>query len=128
MENKKILVVEDDTFLRQLIAAKMEADGFDIFVAVDADATFKYLEESKPEIILLDLMLPGLNGFQILEEIKKDPKNKEIPVVILSNLSQKEDIDRAMLLGAKDFWVKAYLTLDDIVEKIDSIIGKQDKA
>lgn len=126
MENKKILVVEDDTFLRQLIAAKMETDGFDIFVAVDAEAAFKYLEESRPEIILLDLMLPGLDGFQILEQIKKDPKNKDIPVVILSNLSQKEDVDRAMLLGAKDFWVKAYLTLDDIVEKIETIIGKQD--
>ncbi len=125
MENKKILVVEDDTFLRQLIAAKMEADGFDIFVAVDAEAAFKYLEQSKPEIILLDLMLPGLDGFQILEQIKKDPRNKDTPVVILSNLSQKEDVDRAMLLGAKDFWVKAYLTLDDIVEKIDAIIGKK---
>ena len=94
MNNKKVLLVEDDDFLRQLVGSKLTDDGFALNVAVDSVGVFTLLEKEKPDLILLDVMLPGLDGFQILEKIKSDKSNEAIPVVILSNLGQKEDKDK----------------------------------
>lgn len=117
-----ILVVEDDKFLRELLVRKLASEGFDVQNAIDAQAAFAIMAERKPNIVLLDLILPGVSGFEILEKIKSDPKNADLPVIILSNLGQKEDLDRALLLGAKDFMVKANFTLDEIVTKVRSIV------
>lgn len=118
-----VLVIEDDKFLRELLVRKLAGDGFDVQNAIDAEAAFTILAERKPKIILCDLILPGIDGFEILKRIKADPKIADVPVVILSNLGQKEDLDKAMALGAKDFMVKANFTLDEIVTKVHSIIG-----
>ncbi len=115
---KKILVVEDDKFLRELFLKKLYNEGFDVKHAIDAPGTFEVLSETHPDIILLDLILPGEDGFSILEKLKKDQKLFSIPVVVLSNLGQQEDIDRAMSLGAVDFLVKANYTLDEIIERV----------
>lgn len=117
-----ILVVEDDKFLRELLVRKLASEGFDVQNAIDAQAAFAIMAERQPNIVLLDLILPGVSGFEILEKIKADPKNADLPVIILSNLGQKEDLDRALLLGAKDFMVKANFTLDEIVTKVRSIV------
>lgn len=117
-----ILVIEDDKFLRELLVRKLASEGFDVQNAIDAQAAFSILAERKPNIILCDLILPGVSGFEILEKIKADPKTADIPVVILSNLGQKEDTDKAMALGAKDFMVKANFTLDEIITKVRSIV------
>ncbi len=117
-----VLVIEDDKFLRELLVRKLASEGFDVQNAIDAQAAFTILAERKPSIILLDLILPGVSGFEILEKIKADPKITDVPVVILSNLGQKEDLDKAILLGAKDFMVKANFTLDEIVTKVRSIV------
>lgn len=122
-EKKFILVVEDDKFLRELIVRKLTAEGFEVNNAVDSEAAFAILKERTPQIILLDLILPGIDGFEILTRIKADPKSKDVPVVVLSNLGQKEDIKKAMALGARDFMVKANFTLDEITLKVRSIIG-----
>ncbi len=114
----KVLVVEDDKFLRELLVRKLFGEGFTIESAIDARGAFEILSNWKPQIILLDLILPGEDGFSILEKIKKDSNLADIPVIILSNLGQQEDIDRAMALGAMDFMVKANFTLDEIIEKI----------
>ena len=118
-----ILVVEDDKFLRELLVRKLASEGFDVENAIEAEATFRILGERKPDMILCDLILPGIDGFEILSRIKADPKTADIPVVILSNLGQKEDLDKAMALGAKDFMVKANFTLDEIVTKVHSVVG-----
>ncbi|MDO8604070.1 MAG: response regulator [bacterium] len=118
-----ILVIEDDKFLRELLVRKLSGEGFDVQNAIDAQAAFTILSERKPKIILCDLILPGVDGFEILKRIKNEPKTADIPVVILSNLGQKEDFDKAMTLGAKDFMVKANFTLDEIVTKVRSIVG-----
>lgn len=118
-----ILVVEDDKFLRELLVRKLSGEGYDVKNAIDADAAYLALSERIPQIILLDLILPGVDGFEILAHIKADPKTKDIPVVILSNLGQKDDIEKAIALGAKDFMVKANFTLDEIVIKVKSIVG-----
>lgn len=118
-----ILVVEDDKFLRELLVRKLSKDGFDVQNAIDAAAAYAVLNDRIPKIILLDLILPGVDGFEILAHIKADPKTKDIPVIVLSNLGQKEDIEKAMALGAKDFMIKANFTLDEIIHKVRSIIG-----
>lgn len=121
---KRILVVEDDKFLRELFVRKLYSDGFDVKNAIDAKAAFEILaEEKKPDIILLDLILPGEDGFSVLGRIKKDPNLASIPVMVLSNLGQKEDIDKAMELGAIDFMVKANFTLDEIIARVKEKIG-----
>ncbi|HED38490.1 MAG TPA: response regulator [Ignavibacteria bacterium] len=121
----EILVVEDDKFLRELLVRKLFSEGFNIESAIDSSSAFEILSSWSPQIILLDLILPGEDGFSILEKIKKDNKLKNIPVIILSNLGQQEDIDRAMALGAMDFMVKANFTLDEIVEKVTNALGEE---
>lgn len=117
-----ILVIEDDKFLRELLVRKLAGEGFDVKNAIDAEAAFAILAERKPKVILCDLILPGVDGFEILRRIKADPKTADVPVVILSNLGQKEDLEKAMALGAKDFMVKANFTLDEIVTKVRSLL------
>ncbi|MFZ2831585.1 MAG: response regulator [Minisyncoccia bacterium] len=117
-----ILVIEDDKFLRELLVRKLASEGFDVKNAIDAQAAFTVLEERTPRVILCDLILPGVDGFEILKRIKAEPKTADVPVVILSNLGQKEDLEKAMALGAKDFMVKANFTLDEIVTKVRSLV------
>jgi CheY-like chemotaxis protein len=119
----KILVVEDDKFLRELLVRKLFSENFEIESAIDATGSFEVLSRWKPDIILLDLILPGEDGFSILEKLKKDKEMESIPVIILSNLGQQEDIDRAMALGAMDFMVKANFTLDEIIEKVSKVLN-----
>ncbi len=120
-----VLVIEDDKFLRELLVRKLTSEGFEVKNAIEAEAAFRILADSKPNIILCDIILPGMDGFEILGRIKSNPKTADIPVVILSNLGQKEDLDRAMALGATDFIVKANFTLDEIVAKVRSVLGSK---
>ena len=122
-EKPFILVIEDDKFLRELLVRKLSGEGFDVKNAIEAEAAFEILAERKPKMIFCDLILPGVDGFEILRRIKDDPKIADVPVVILSNLGQKEDFEKAMALGAKDFMVKANFTLDEIVAKARAIVG-----
>jgi len=119
----KVLVVEDDKFLRELLVRKLFSGGFEVESTIDATGTFEILSGWMPSIILLDLILPGEDGFSILEKLKKDKKFASVPVIILSNLGQQEDIDKAIALGAIDFMVKANFTLDEIIEKVSNALG-----
>lgn len=121
----KVLVIEDDKFLRELFVRKLTTEGFNVRNAIEAKQAFEMLEEDKPEVILLDLILPGMDGFQILEKIKANEEYKDTPVLILSNLGQQEDIDRAMSLGATDFLVKANFTLDEIILRVKQVLAKR---
>lgn len=118
----KILIVEDDEFLRSLAAKRLEQDDYDVDVAVDGDEAVKYLEKTAPDLILLDLLLPEIDGFGVLEKMQKIDAVKDVPVVVFSNLGDKEDIERAKKLGAKDYLVKANFTLDDVIQKINSYL------
>ncbi len=120
---KKLLIVEDDQFLRELICKKIKEQGYEVTEASDGEQGIKQIKEIKPDLVLLDLMLPGMDGFNVLEQAKKDPETSSIPIIILSNLGQKEDIDKGMSLGAEDFLVKAHFTPGDIIEKVKIILG-----
>jgi DNA-binding response OmpR family regulator len=120
---KKILLIEDDKFLRELMNKKLITLGFDVVSAADGESGLIMIKETKPDVVLLDLILPGINGFEVLEKAKLDPETVNIPVVILSNLGQGEDIEKGLALGAKDFLVKAHFTPQEIVNKLKNILG-----
>ncbi|MEA2092738.1 MAG: response regulator [Patescibacteria group bacterium] len=118
----KILVVEDDKFLREMISRKLEKEGYEVHQAIDGEKGEEKIKEVKPDIVLLDLILPGIDGFEVLERTKKDPEVAEIPIIILSNLGQKSEVERGLNLGAVDFLIKAHFTPAEIVRKIKEII------
>lgn len=120
---KNILIVEDDKFLRELISQKLVKEGFNISEAVDGEEGVKKIKEEKPDLVLLDLILPGIDGFEVLAKTKEDPELVPIPVIILSNLGQKEDVERGLKLGAADYLIKAHFTPGEIIEKIRTILG-----
>ncbi|MDD5738876.1 MAG: response regulator [Candidatus Pacebacteria bacterium] len=120
----KVLVVEDDKFLRELINRKLQSENFETFLAFDGETALVLVEKERPDIVLLDLILPGINGFEVLAKIKENERLKEIPVIILSNLGQKDDIDKGMGLGATDYLVKAHFTPSEIIEKINQTLTK----
>lgn len=118
MDSKKVLIVEDDEFLRSLTAKRIEKEGLSVVVATDGEVALPTAEKENPDVILLDLLLPGIDGFAVLEKIRANEKLKEVPVIVFSNLGQPEDIEKAKGLGATDFLVKANFTLDDVIIKI----------
>lgn len=120
----KILVVEDDKFLRELISQKLTKEGYDTVEAVDGEEGVKKTKEEKPSMVLLDLILPGIDGFEVLSQIKKEADLEDIPVIILSNLGQKEDIEKGLKLGAIDYLIKAHFTPGEIIEKIKKVLGE----
>lgn len=118
----KILVVEDDKFLREMITRKLKKEGYEVFQAVDGEEGLEKIRDEEPDLILLDLIMPGVGGFEVLEEAKEDPEISEIPIVILSNLGQKSEVDRGLELGAEDFLIKAHFTPKEIIKKVKEII------
>jgi len=121
----KILIVEDDKFLRELIAKKLIKEGFDVEEAIDGEEGLRKAREVLPDLILLDLILPGIDGFEVLKTLKDDPKLSLIPVVILSNLGQRDEVEKGLSLGAVDFLIKAHFTPEEIVEKIKLVLAKK---
>ena len=119
---KNILVIEDDKFLRELIIQKLLKEGYDVSEAVDGEQGIKKIKEEKPGLVLLDLILPGIDGFEVLSQMKKEPDLSSIPVIILSNLGQKEDVERGLKLGAVDYLIKAHFTPGEIIDKIKAAL------
>ena len=120
---KKIYVIEYDKFLRELITQKLSNEGYDVSEAVDGEKGIEMVKQEKPDLILLDLILPGIDGFEVLARIKSDPDISETPIIILSNLGQKEDIERGLKMGAADYLIKAHFTPEEIIKKINDILG-----
>lgn len=120
-----VLVVEDDKFLRELLLEKLLGSNISVVGAMDGKEAFKLLETLHPAVILLDIILPDINGFEILQKIRANKNMADVPVLILSNLDQKEDMDRAHALGANGFMIKSNFSLTEIVTKVQGIIGKK---
>lgn len=121
----QILIVEDDAFLIGIYATKLELEGFKVIQARDGEAGLVAAQKELPDIILLDILMPKLDGFQVLEALKKDAKTRHIPVVLLSNLGQKEDVERGKSLGAEDYLIKAHFVPSETVQKIKKILKLQ---
>lgn len=117
---KKILIVEDEDFIAEMYKIKFESDGYEVELASDGIEGVKKAYNFMPDLILLDLMMPHKDGYQTLKELKEEEKTKNLKVFILSNLGQKEEIDKGMELGADGFFVKAHLTPTQLLEKVNS--------
>jgi DNA-binding response OmpR family regulator len=122
---ENILIIEDDKFLRELISRKLIGEGFKVDEAIDGEEGLSKIKETKPDLVLLDLILPGLDGFEVLERLKDNPSTASVPVLVLSNLGQKDEIERGLSLGAVDFLVKAHFTPEEIVAKMKEILPKK---
>src|SRR3990172_2281358 len=120
---KKILIIEDDVFLQRMASKKLLESGYEVLVAENSDKALLILKSETPEIILLDLLLPGTDGFELLAKLKADEKTKNIPVLVFSNLSEDKDIKRCQDLGIKDYIVKSSCTLSELVDKINKTIS-----
>ncbi|NOQ68199.1 response regulator [Patescibacteria group bacterium] len=123
-QNKKtkVLIIEDDSYISDMYRIKFESENFETVVASNGIEGIKFLEKAVPDIILLDVVMPKIDGFSVLKEIKKDPKLDKIPVVLLTNLSQKENVERGFALGASSYIIKAHFTPSEVVEKIKEVL------
>ncbi|MBI5654564.1 response regulator [Candidatus Uhrbacteria bacterium] len=121
----KILIVEDEQALADILHDEFVRAGSEVQMAYDGQEAIDVLKTSVPDVILLDLLLPKKDGFEVLGEMQKDERLKAVPVVILSNLAQDEDVKRGLSLGAKDYFVKTRLSLKEVVEKATKYANKQ---
>ena len=119
----KILIVEDDLFLANLLSLRFKKENFEVVQAFSGNEALKKLEELRPDIILLDIILPQKNGFEVLESISQNPQTQNIPVIIVSNLGQESDIEKGKMLGAMDYYVKARLSIDELVAKVKNLVS-----
>ena len=120
-DKKHILLVEDDGFLASIYAQKLEVEGFDVSLATNGEDGLRLAMKDHPALILLDLIMPKLDGFQVLERLKGDAETKAIPVLVLSNLGQKEDVDRCMALGAAGYLIKAHTLPHETIVKVKEL-------
>jgi DNA-binding response OmpR family regulator len=122
---KKILIIEDDPFLSEMYAAKFSQSGFQTEVVADGKKGIEKIRTDKPDLILLDIVLPKMDGFEILKKIKEDSVLKKIPVVLLTNLGQKNEVEKGLSLGADEYIIKAHFTPTAVVAKVKEILSKR---
>lgn len=120
----KILLIEDDPFIREMYVSKIEQEkDFRVIEVEDGELALKKIKTEKPDLILLDIVLPKLDGFSVLKEIKQDQEIEEIPVIILSNLGHKNDVEKGFSLGAKEYIIKSHFTPSEVVDKIKKTLN-----
>ncbi|MFH0804916.1 MAG: response regulator [Patescibacteria group bacterium] len=124
-EKKKILLVEDDAFLGGMYVTKLNLEGFDVQLAGDGEKGLRLAQTMQPALILLDIVLPKMGGFDVLKSLRADQQTRNIPVILLSNLGQREDVQRGLELGAQDYLIKAHFMPSEVVGKIAALIGKK---
>ena len=120
----KILIIEDDSFLLTMYATKFELENFQVLVAEDGEKGLKLAQKESPILILLDILLPKMNGFEVLKALKADPQTKDIKVVLLTNLSQRAEIDQGLAAGAEGYLIKAHYMPSEVVEKVKKILNQ----
>ena len=114
----KILLIEDEEIMVDLLRRKLTREGYDFSVARNGEEGLKMIKEIKPDLILLDIVMPKMGGIEVMEEMQKDKEIKKIPVIVISNSGQPVDIDRAQELGAKDWLIKTEFDPQEVIEKI----------
>jgi len=123
---KKILLIEDEEIMVDLLKKKLSNEGYEVLVAKDGEEGLKVLKqiESKPDLILLDIIMPKLGGFEVMEEMRKDIKLKDIPVMIISNSGQPVELEKAKNLGAKDWIIKTDFDVQEVILKVKRIFNQ----
>ncbi len=119
---KTILFIEDESALQKTFGDILGKESYDMISALDGEIGLKLAKSKKPDLILLDLVLPKVHGFEVLKELKSDPGTKDIPIIVLTNLEAIEDVNKAIELGAKTYLVKTQYNLEEVVEKVKKAI------
>lgn len=118
-----ILLIDDDAFLAQIYTQKLEIEGFDVHLAGSGEDGLKLVVREPPACILLDILLPGMDGFEVLEKLKADEETAKIPVIMVSNMGQREDVERAKQLGATSYLIKSHTLPGDVLRKVKEVLG-----
>jgi len=118
-----VLLIEDDTFLANIYKTKFEMEGFVVDVAENGELGLKEVQKRQPDLVLLDILLPKMDGFTVLQQMKEDAELKNIPVILLTNLGQKDDVEKGLKLGAADYLIKAHFKPSETVDKVKSVLG-----
>lgn len=121
--DKKILVIEDDRFLSSLMKARLEKEGYKVSQAFDGEEALSLLRQLKPDLIIMDLIMPKVSGFELLENVSVDPQLNHIPIMILSNLGQESDIEKVKRLGAAKYFVKVKTSIDELVNHVKEMLN-----
>ncbi|MEX0672547.1 MAG: response regulator [Candidatus Paceibacterota bacterium] len=128
LEGVTVMWVEDDNFLSEMIAKKLKDQGANLEFAASGEDAVKQLDERKPDVLLLDILLPGMDGYEVLKQMKQKEELKDVPVILFSNLGQQEDIDKGYKLGADKFLVKATIDLNGVVDEITKLLKEKQSA
>lgn len=120
---KKILFIEDEFDLQKSVGEFLKEKGYKVIHALDGEIGLKLAKEENPDLILLDIILPKINGFEVLKKLKGEEETKDIPIIVLTNLENPQDIEKSLTLGAKTYLVKSDYELEDILEKIEQTIS-----
>lgn len=123
--HNKILIVEDEPNLLELYRLALERAGFEVFTAVNGEVGLMLAKGNPPDLVLLDILMPKVDGYEMLRRMKADPTTKKVPIIIFSNLSQREEIEKGLKLGAKDFILKTSITPTAMVEKVKQWVAGQ---
>lgn len=121
----KVLIAEDDQFLANAYKLKLKKAGFEILVVSDGEEALEAMSSFKPDVVLLDLIMPNLDGFTFLSQVQKDDSMKNVPIIVASNLGQKEDIQKAKELGARDYVIKSDMSLEELIAKLERLVTKK---
>lgn len=121
-EKIHVLLVEDDVFLANIYKTKFDMEGFKVTVSENGEAGWNDAKKKKPNIILLDILLPKMDGFGVLTKVKADAETKDIPVILLTNLGQKDDVQKGLEMGAVDYLIKAHFKPSEVVDKVKNVL------
>lgn len=123
--NVKILIVEDDLFLSSITATRLEREGYTVSVVTDGEQALAALEKETPHLILLDIVMPGMSGFDVLKKVRAEARFKDVAIVMFTNLGQEHEVEESKALGADDFLIKAKFTPREVLEKIQTLLTKK---
>lgn len=124
---RKVLIVDDDEFLLEMYSLKFKESGFEVETAVNGEDAVKKAKTKQPDAILMDVVMPKMDGFDLLKSLKKEDVAPDVVTLVLTNLGQKEDVERGMKLGATDYIIKAHFTPSEVVKRVISLLEKRNK-
>jgi len=123
---KKILLIEDDPFLIDIYTTKLKSSGFEVKVAENGEAAISAFDKERPDLLILDIVLPNFNGWELLREVKRRKKYENVPIIILSNLGQKSEVVKGLEMGVARYLIKAQYTPSEVVEEIEKILKEKE--
>jgi CheY-like chemotaxis protein len=124
-QNKKIIIAEDEPVLIEMYKLYFERAGYEVLKADNGRECIDFVKKEKPDIILLDILMPKLDGWEVLKQLKTDPETKQIPILVFSNLGQTQEIQKGLDLGADDYVIKSNMTPKELLEKVEGMVNKK---